>query len=1424
VKVTFRQVMETYPSVASLAALLDAELPPDAASAPAPAASPGTAPTATAVSAGGDVQQIIDASLAQLRDQLLTALAGARPTPTPGPRPQPVRNEDEAAGPVSYDVKKAFGAIARIHTRTDELTAQQRARLDAFIARYTARTARSKAFTAEHRPHMADPRVVNGFRPLTKELTYQLVIERSRGSHLWDLDGNEYVDVLSGFGMSLFGWQPDFIREAVHAQVDAGYEIGPQHVLSGEVARLFCDVTGADRAAFCNTGSEAVMGAMRIARTVTGRSTIAIFTGAYHGIFDEVIVRGTRKLKTIPAAPGILPESSLNMLVLDYGTPESLEILRQRADTLAAILVEPVQSRRPDFAPVEFLRELRTLTERSGTVLIFDEVVTGFRSHPRGAQGLFGIEADLASYGKVVGGGFSIGVIAGKRRFMDALDGGHWDYGDDSIPTVGVTYFAGTFVRHPLALAAARAALQHLRDAGPALQERLTARCAAMVAQVNAAMVELGAPFKLNTFASLWRNVFTEDLPYGDLIYAMLRDRGIHILDNFPCFLTTAHSDEDLAAIVRAYRDAAAEMIAAGFFPSRTRAPRPSDSNDGPPASDARLARVAPSTEPQREVWLADRLSPESSLAYNESVSLDLRGELDAGALRRAVRDLPARHDALRATFSDDGLTLLIAAAPPPLEVPLHDLTDEPPGVRAAALAALRERHVTETFDLERGPLVRADLVRLAADHHVLIFTGHHIVLDGWSYWVIVKDLAALYAIHTGARTAALPPAPSFADHADDEAARADSPELRANERWWADQFAGSVPVLELPSDRPRPARRTQTAGRRDHLLPPELVGAARKLGAQHGASLFATLLAGFDALLFRITGQDDLVVGIPAAGQAATGQEGLVGHCVNMLPIRVRPTRATAFAELMAASRAAMLDAYDHQDVTFGRVLQVLPIARDPGRLPLISVIFNIDQALSGEGHAAPGLSLALATNPRRYETFELFVNAVDDGGDGMRLECQYNADLFDDATIARWLAGYETLLRAAITEPGVTLGRLPVSSAEERRAIAAWNHTEAPYPRDVRVEELIAATIRRTPDRPAFRTAGGGVRTYAELGDRALAIAAALRARGVTTGDRIGLCLERDEHLLPALLGALIAGATYVPLDPAFPAERLAFMIEDARVALVLTTRPVASELAATLAATPALYLDEPLDRGGAATAANASSAHDAYVIYTSGSTGKPKGVRVPHRSVVNLLHSVAREPGMSDRATVLAVTTLSFDIAVSELILPLVVGATIVLADRGTSTDGDRLRALVERERVTFIDATPSTWRLLLAAGWSGDRDLTAICTGEALPRDLAAELLPRVGALWNGYGPTETTVWSSFHRVTHAGGPILFGRPIANTQLHVLDDDRQPVPLGAVGELYIGGDGVTRGYLDRPELTAARFVPDPFRFVASGDARL
>jgi glutamate-1-semialdehyde aminotransferase/malonyl CoA-acyl carrier protein transacylase len=618
VKVTFRQLMEAFPSLGELAAHLDQQLPPDAAPARAvesapPVAiplpqSPLVAPARPVPGAGaGPVQQVIDQQLEIMRQQLALLSGAALPAPalvapaaasqapaaaaaTPSPATAGA-DGDVATGQIKYDAKKAFGAIARIHTAHEELSPRQRARLDAFIRRYTDKTRRSRELTQKYRRVHADPRAVTGFRPAIKELVYPIVVERSRGPHLWDVDGNQYVDVLNGFGCNYFGWQPEFVSEAVKAQIDRGIEIGPQTPLAAEVAEAFCEYTGNERAAFCNTGSEAVMGCMRVARTVTGRSTIAIFAGSYHGIFDEVIVRGSKKLKAFPAAPGILPNTAENVLVLDYGTDEALEILRTRAGELAAVLVEPVQSRRPDFQPKQFLQAVRKLTEESGSLLIFDEVINGFRTAPGGAQEHFGIRADLASYGKVIGGGYPIGVIAGSARYMDALDGGHWQYGDDSMPTVGVTYFAGTFVRHPLALAAAKAVLQQLKARGPGLQRDMNGRTEALANALNAELEKLGAPLKVKQFSTLWKAFYLEEHPFGDLLFYMLRDRGLHIYDGFPCFMTTAHDEAAVRQIVNAFRDSVVEMQESGFLPARPRAEEAQRDAARPPVPGARLGR-----------------------------------------------------------------------------------------------------------------------------------------------------------------------------------------------------------------------------------------------------------------------------------------------------------------------------------------------------------------------------------------------------------------------------------------------------------------------------------------------------------------------------------------------------------------------------------------------------------------------------------------------------------------------------------------------------------------------------------------------------------------------------------------------------------------------------------------------------------------
>jgi len=618
--ITFRQLNEEYATIDTLAAFVDQSLPEEKVPVAASATVAATVRNHTAQPSGNFTPSdsalgLIAQQLQLLSKQVELMQGGVPPVAhdtgtainyTESSIPAPVKfapsflSSNSAAQDLSLsgisaeelaEIKKPFGAVARIEKQATSLAPDQKDFLDKLTLRYNQKTAGSKAFAQKNRAHMADPRVVSGFKPYTKEIVYSIVTNKSLGSHLWDIDGNEYIDALNGFGSNLLGYQHPALKAAVLAQVEKGYEIGPQHELAGEVSALICEFTGFDRAALCNTGSEAVLGAIRIARTVTGRSLIVAFSGSYHGINDEVIIRGTKKLKSFPAAPGIMPEAVQNMLILDYGTDESLQIIRERAGEIAAVLVEPVQSRRPEFQPVDFLKEVREITLQSESVLIFDEVITGFRAHQGGTQAIFGIQADLGTYGKVIGGGMPIGAIAGKKQFMDALDGGFWQYGDDSFPEIGVTYFAGTFVRHPLALAAGKASLLFMKEKGTDLQTILNQNTSYLAGLLNSIAEEFHLPMYAAYFGSLWKIKFKEEYSYSELLFTLMREKGIHIWDGFPCFLTVSHTIEEIDLIAAKFRESVVELLSVNLIPLNEDSPVATTEALRAPVAGARLGR-----------------------------------------------------------------------------------------------------------------------------------------------------------------------------------------------------------------------------------------------------------------------------------------------------------------------------------------------------------------------------------------------------------------------------------------------------------------------------------------------------------------------------------------------------------------------------------------------------------------------------------------------------------------------------------------------------------------------------------------------------------------------------------------------------------------------------------------------------------------
>ncbi len=1376
-----------------------------------PAASAANAPGPTAPAKGaGQPPASLSASLAVSNPAPTVASASATSSVTKTAAAS-TREEFKPFGPYKPPQKGHSGGV----------TPQQQEALKELIDSYSRRTAKSKSSTEKNRAVLADPRVVSGFRSLWKEVVYPIVTERSQGSRLWDIDGNEYIDILNGFGPIMLGHRPDFVERAIAKQLQEGFEIGPQTPLAGEVAQLFCQMTGNERMSFCNTGSEAVMAALRVARTVTGRNKVVMFAGAYHGMFDEVLVKSVRTKQgaphSAPVAPGIPRENLSNMVVLDYGTPESLEWIRQNAKDLAAVLVEPVQSRHPHLQPREFLHEIRQITQQAGTALIFDEVVTGFRAHLGGCQALFGIRADLATYGKVVAGGMPIGIIAGKAAFMDALDGGSWRFGDDSYPEVGVTFFAGTFVRHPLTLAAMKAVMHHFQEQGPGLQQHLTERTAKLVKTINDFFAEQEVPTRIETFASFFYFALPTEERFASLFYYFLRMKGIPILEGFPCFISTAHSDADLEKIAVAFKESVFEMQAAGFFAKPARAQSATVSLAAVAEAAPVHVQEFPVTEPQLEVWLSDQLSDDASRAFNESFTLHMRGRVNESALKDAVHHLVNRHDALRAVFVHEG-QVQKCAAKLDFDIPTVDFTALSATERDSRWRDIIHDDAHTAFRLVEGPMVRARVVKMEPEYTRLVFTAHHIVCDGWSTNVLLDELPKIYnAINRGespASVSSLPAPMSFATYSKSQREFLNGPEGAEVEQFWLAQFKRPAPLLDLPTDRPRPAVKEFKGATYRTRIRPDAYTAIKKLGAKQKCTLFVTMLSAFQILLSRLSGQDDIVVGIPTAGQSLVEDQVLVGHCVNFIPLRGKPTADSTAAQFLAQMKETVLAGYDHQNYTYGRLVRKLQIPRDPSRLPLTEVQFNLERV--GGDLAFDGFQAEADPNPKSFVNFDLFLNVVE-SKDGLTLDCDYNTGLFDESTVARWMNHYETLLLGMVENAEQPVSRLPLlSHAEHHRLAIEWNETAVDYPRHLCVHQLFEQQAKKTPDAIAAVFESERL-TYRELDCRANQLANYLRGTGVKPGVLVGVFVERSLDMIVALLGVMKSGGAYVPMDPTYPAERISFVLNDASVPILLTQERLFRTV--NIGTARPVFLDAEwtsIARHSSDAPPTPPAADDlAYVIYTSGSTGKPKGVEIPHRAVVNLLLSMSKRPGVKASDTLLAVTTLSFDIAGLELFLPLAVGAKLVIASREAAADGNLLLSRIVASGASVMQATPVTWKLLIEAGWEGKPALKVLCGGEAFPRDLANALVRRVRSVWNMYGPTETTIWSSTMEVRTGGGAVPVGPPIDNTQFYVLDQLQQLVPIGVAGELHIGGDGLARGYFHRPELTAEKFVSDPFR---------
>ena len=830
------------------------------------------------------------------------------------------------------------------------------------------------------------------------------------------------------------------------------------------------------------------------------------------------------------------------------------------------------------------------------------------------------------------------------------------------------------------------------------------------------------------------------------------------------------------------------------------------------------IERVVPAIAPQVEIFTSCLMGGEdASRSYNESVSLHLSGRSDQQVLFRACQDVVNRHESLRSSFSSDGLHVFIQRGVD-LKIFFQDLSDQSHDEQQRFMDDFKNEEAQTSFDLLNGPLFKVALFKLDEDQQYLTLCAHHIICDGWSLGILLMEVSKFYSAYITGFKIQLGKAPLFSEYAIEQLKFSESEEYHRIERYWIDLYKNSIPVLSVPTDFPRPDLRTYCSRREDFKMEHGMVAAIKKLGAQSGCSFVTTLLSLFKLYLHRLSNQDDIIVGLPAAGQSVTGNYGLVGHCVNLLPLRSTIEKEDSFLQFLQNQQRVVLDAFDHQQFTFSSLLQKLQITRNASTIPLVPIVFNVDLGLDNDV-VFEGLQHALISNPRAYETFEIFVNASG-SEQAMTLEWSFNTQLFKSSTISKMMRGFEDLIRSIVQNPAIRLQEIKIQNIfEPDQKYLQTNNTDCYYPKERPLQWLFNKKAKEYSGNVAVYSDGHSM-TYQELNETANQLADVLLQYGVQTGDIIGLAAERSHKMVIALLAIVKSGAAYVPLDPEYPKDRIEFMLQDSSPKILLISKKYSGIYQSNVKEIIIEDIWPELKHYSKKDAPVEVQGNDlVYLLYTSGSTGQPKGVKVAHHNLHNLLLSIQKSIGIHPNDKMLGLTTLSFDISAVEIYLPLISGASIAIIPGETAKNGNLLLKSIKKIRPTIMQATPATWQMLLEAGWDTDVLLKTICSGgEALALDLANKLNKRCTNLYNLYGPTETTIYSTLKKVSGGDRIITIGQPIDNTQVHILDEGMVPVAQNFIGEIYIAGDGVSKGYFMRSDLTLLRFVDNPFSQVA------
>ena len=1363
-------------------------------------------PTVTDSKTGIDINTVMSAHMALMR-RYLDGVATGRQTTNPvsatnARAPEASRQTPEDA----IETRKKFSGI---DTQKAQLSAQQRELVDSLAARLSSRCRLSKQAAEAGKAHLSDWKYSLQFKQDLKELRFPIVCETASGSRFVDVDGNEYVDIAMGMGVHYFGHSPRFIDDAVRAQLDKNLALGPQSQLAPDVARRICELTGHQRAAFFVTGSDAVMLALRLVRAARGRDKVVMFAGAYHGICSDVLA-GQGESGAVPMSPGLPTGIVDDLVVLDYDAPESLERIRALADQLAGVLVEPVQSRNPALQPQRFLRQLRALCTELGIPLIFDEMVNGFRQAAGGMQEWFGVKADMSTYGKIIGGGYPLSVIAGNAELMQWIDGGIWHFGDESAPLTDSISTGGTHNKHPVALAAASAVLDHI-EGNPQLFHDTRMRMHQLADRINVWFERHAVPLRLTYFGTQFKFESFAPALELELFFYLLLEKGVYTWELHVANLSTEHTDEDadhlFAAVIHAV-----ESLRAGGFQFRAE----------------RLRRqYLPMSSVQKRLYAITRREG-AEKPYHLAGAWQLRGDVDADRLEDCIHQVIIRHESLRTAFVVvDGEFYQRIVAEPRFFLD-HVVAGD------GNVEDLLDSYI-QPFNLLEPPLLRVALAPLADGSQLLLMDIHHIVADGLSMNVVLQEILALYD------GVVLDPVRSQARHVQDAIEQyLGSDRARVAARYWQEVLAplsASQETFDLSPDFSRPPV-TSFAGKRIALkLDAEATAALHRFCTSARISTFGALFAVFIAWTWRYARQQQFVVGLPGSGRPDASADNAVGMFVNTLAFPASVNEHSSVADFLQQIRDRLFEVQEHADYPFSSVLSALSFGHRANRNPLFDVMFSYENA----GSRVIRTGTFEGETLTQYEgagMFDISFDLIEAEG-SILINCAYAESLFSDSTMNRRMDEYLALLKLLVAGEATTVADWTNAAA----SIPAAQGSDDGLPRDARPAARASTpdTVFTVWDRQVVEGAldlalieGNRKLTFADVDHQVKETAFTLfNLYGVRAGDRVLVNLDSSNDLVVVMLSLLSMGAVYVPVTPDTPLPRLRLIQQQCGARyLIHAAGHGASTKPGEVDALEYISMDAIHESIGRATPHQSLQPpcpdDVAYVIFTSGSTGVPKGVEICHGGISNAVAWRIRSYRMGRADTTLQMPSAGFDASVIDILSTLLSGGCLVMLDTASKRSVERIREVLGQHKVTSMLLTPTLYRVLL------DRIPEAIASlrfitlaGENLPPDLMQAHFAKAPnvELWNEYGPTECSVVVSGGRQKPGQDRVTIGWPVNNIQLHILDEQERPAPAGVWGRLWVSGIGLAKGYAGDETNTLRKFrrlpAVDNMRCYDTGD---